>query len=725
MNLPIRKAWKTLHEDGIKIFVKKTVNYFHKNYFKTAVEAPDRVYVDVLFVNGCGLQHPYRYRVQHQMEQLAAFGMHVSEVWCDDLKLDHIASCKCIVIYRCPCTPFVEEFIKRARYFNKTVLFDIDDLVIDTKYTDTIPFISQMSKVDKALYDDGVHRYCRTMQLCEAVITTTERLAEELRSYMPEVFINRNTASELLVSISEKVVSDPPKKDKSKVILGYFSGSITHNDDYAMILPVLLRLLERHSNLLLMVVGELELPNELKPYADRVIVKPFMDWIELPRLIAQSDINLVPLLDGIFNEAKSENKWVEAALVQVPTIASNLGAFRQMITHEVTGLLCDNREDAWEEGIERLITDVKLRKELALNAYQYVHEHCVTTVSGRGLRDFIQSHLRPSAAMLFPSFDISGGVLVALRHCDILRRNGWDVTAVNVDERPTAQESVHTNGFEVSALLAQKINFSAVFDYGIATMWITVDMFQNGHFREKYYLVQNFETDFYPRATTERLRANSTYNQKDMKYVTISRWCQDWLEKKFGQKALYAPNGLERTHFSAASRNWNDRIRILIEGDSESEYKNVDESFHIVEQLPKDVFDIWYVSYNGRAKNWYRVDKFLHRVPYEKMPEIYRSCHILLKTSILESFSYPPLEMMATGGFVVVRENEGNREYLQDEVNCLFYEPSDLSTAKKAIQRICENEELRQILYDGGTKTADERDWKKCEEQILKMYMLN
>ena len=34
------------------------------------------------------------------------------------------------------------------------------------------------------------------------------------------------------------------------------------------------------------------------------------------------------------------------------------------------------------------------------------------------------------------------------------------------------------------------------------------------------------------------------------------------------------------------------------------------------------------------------------------------------KTSFLESFSYPPIEMMATGGYSVVVPNDGNREYL-------------------------------------------------------------
>lgn len=83
------------------------------------------------------------------------------------------------------------------------MFFDIDDLVVDTKYTDTIKYLATMNEQERALYDDGVRRMGRTLQLCDAAIVTTERLAEELSQYVPEVFINRNTASESMLILSE------------------------------------------------------------------------------------------------------------------------------------------------------------------------------------------------------------------------------------------------------------------------------------------------------------------------------------------------------------------------------------------------------------------------------------------------------------------------------------------------------------------------------------------
>lgn len=99
------------------------------------------------------------------------------------------------------------------------------------------------------------------------------------------------------------------------------------------------------------IVGLLDIPEELEEFSERIIAHPFVKWEKLPELIASVDINLAPLEESIFNEAKSENKWVEAALVRVPTIASNLGAFKTMMEHGKTGILCDTA-DQWFSELE-------------------------------------------------------------------------------------------------------------------------------------------------------------------------------------------------------------------------------------------------------------------------------------------------------------------------------------------------------------------------------------
>ena len=128
------------------------------------------------------------------------------------------------------------------------------------------------------------------------------------------------------------------------------------------------------------------------------------------------------------------------------------------------------------------------------------------------------------------------------------------------------------------------------------------------------------------------------------------------------------------------------------------------------------------MSYQGEPKKWYYVDEFLHKVPYDEVGKIYNSADILIKSSRLESFSYPPLEMMATGGIAVVAPNEGNIEYLRDNENCLLYTPGDINEAVSKIEAIRNNKTLRDQLIKGGLKTVKEREWKKIEKEIIKLY---
>lgn len=282
--------------------------------------------------------------------------------------------------FRCPITEEIDSFIELAKYYNKPVFFDIDDLVIDKKYTDQIPYLKTMSAEEKKVYDDGVERTKQTLLKCDYAITTTSALANELKNYVADVYINRNVASEKMLKYSERAKANV-QKEKDKIILGYFSGSITHNSDFEMILPAIKKVMQENSNVYLKVVGELNMPKELDDLKDRIISSPFMEWKKLPELIASVDINLAPLEDTLFNAAKSENKWVEASMVGVPTIASNIGAFAEEIEHGVDGILCANEKE-WEEQLQRLINDEDHRRKIGEKAYKDSRKR-VTTYSGR------------------------------------------------------------------------------------------------------------------------------------------------------------------------------------------------------------------------------------------------------------------------------------------------------------------------------------------------------
>lgn len=719
-----KKVLKTLKEEGIIHVAQKSISYMKTEKAKKLYVG--KTFKDVLFINGVdynALPHPPRYRVQHQMEQLRANNIDCDECFHLALDLHQVRNYRLFVIYRCPYTEELAKFIRLAKKLNKVVIYDIDDLVIDRKYTDTIKYLSTMSKAERDDYDQGVDNMQKVLRMCDAVITTTERLAQELSHYLPKVFINRNTASDRMLELSEQAYLKI-KKEKSEsqtVKLGYFSGSITHNDDFKLILPAIVKLMKNYSQTELHIVGLLDIPEDLKEFSDRIVAHPFVEWEKLPELIASVDINLAPLEENIFNEAKSENKWIEAALVRVPTIASDLGAFNRMIEHNTTGVLCNTVED-WYKELEALVVDKERRNFIAKKAYDFCKVHCVTLYTGLALAKFIKNMYNPNIAFVLPALNISGGVMVAFEHCKVLREAGYDVTIINDDFDESKWCKFH--GIRFPVLDSRGYQFKGTFDKVVATMWSTVNFLEkNTNIKSRYYLVQGFEPDFYEPGSTLRIEANQKYSPNvEVQFLTISKWCEKWLKEDYQQEARCISNGIHCSNYVPVKRNFDGKIRILIEGDCGVYYKNVDESFLITNQLDRDKFEVWYLSYNAQPKSWYKIDRFLHKVPFEEVSDVYRQCHILLKTSILESFSYPPLEMMATGGYAVVVPNEGNKGYLVDGENCLFYPRGEITRGIEAIDKICKDEQLRERLYQNGIRTANEHDWNNLKTDILSFY---
>ena len=381
----VRRGMHVLKNEGIAAFAKKAARHMRK----APAEQPPQPACDVLFVNGCDLSvpHPTRYRVYHQMEQLELLGYACRQVYYIDARPEDVSSARCILLFRAPYTDTIAAMIDRAHQEGKKVFFDVDDLVIDTAYTDQLSFVGKLSPEDKKIFDDGVMRTGKTLSLCDGAIGSTDCIAHEMENVLPKTYVNRNVASQKMVELSEEARRSRHVADDS-VILGYFSGSLTHNADFALISDVLCQLLRSYPSLRFAVTGVSEIPEELKPYEGQIIRKEYVPWKELPKLIASVDINLVPLEDTLFNHAKSENKWVDASLVGVPTVASRVEPYKDIVQHGKTGFLCATTEE-WIAVLSSLIEDAGLREQVGNAAHEFCMMHCTTRNTGFHLAEIL------------------------------------------------------------------------------------------------------------------------------------------------------------------------------------------------------------------------------------------------------------------------------------------------------------------------------------------------
>lgn len=314
-----------------------------------------------------------RYRVLNKAEQLRKHGFAVKVVNLSDFQLSMAQNASHIIIYRSPISPELLRLCHLAKEYGKPVFFDIDDLVFDTVYTDQLSYTQGLNSVEKGNYDAGVRNYGYMLENCDGAITSTNQLQEELYKYQSKVLLNRNLASDDLIAISSQYIKDY-SQTSDIVKIGYFSGSISHNENFELIKPAIKQLLTKYSNVQLHIVGILDIPEDMKPFENQIVTHDYVDWDKLPALISEVDINLAPLVDSIFNRAKSEIKWIEAALVKVPTVASKIGAFSDVVIDGETGLLAT--DDQWFDKLEALVLSPDLRQKLAESAYRAVLENC-------------------------------------------------------------------------------------------------------------------------------------------------------------------------------------------------------------------------------------------------------------------------------------------------------------------------------------------------------------
>lgn len=717
----VKKTFFVLKARGFGATLFEIKNYFVAKVRKQIIANQRSTKLqDFLFIS-CHLDMPYKYRCVFQAEQLEKMGLTGDIKFFTELQEEWLNYYDVFIFYRVPIEGPVHDFIGKAKKLNKMVIYDIDDLVFEESLIEGKSEVAEMNESEMKIYFDGIRRHRETMQMCDFGIASTEGIARYMQKYIPTVLVNRNSVPDDLIERSERALKNSRAFLPNKVVIGYFSGSKTHNDDFLLIEKALMRIFETYENAVLFLVGHLEVSQAMQEYKNRIIRHGFVKYADLPKLINKIDINLVPLVASEFNNGKSEIKFTEASLLKKPTIASGTEAFVYAIKEGETGFIANN-EDEWFDKLSTLIESENLRKKIGSQACRDVIDRYNTKELGKNLINFINKHRKEKIVYISPSTQISGGVMVICQHLKYLQQRGYNVTLVthNNDTCLDWMENFNVPIVKFKMFVQEKLG---LLDVAVASMWSTVEAVQKSSAKRKYYLVQNKEHLFYTKDDLRFEKAKNTYSE-DITFITISKWCKNWLKDEFGKESKYVPNGIDIETFCKvdAIKPKNRKTRILIEGNPDNDYKNVDESFRIVEKLDKNEFEIWLISYGGKPKKWYKFDEFFEKIPYREMKKYYSSCDILLKTSRLESFSYPPLEMMACGGVCVVAENGGNAEYIKNEINALTYTLGDIETATKQIERLANDVQLRKKLIENGQKTVADRSWKIAINELEKIY---
>ncbi len=374
--LKIGKFWSLIQRDG---------------FFRATQRAWGLVLVSlrkvgegqVLYITG-GIGDSALYRGAHPVEELNKHGFSASTTTQDNpFLLAYLDRFDVFVLHRVSCSSRIHKFLDGAQARGKTILFETDDLTFDEKKVSKTNAYKLMNALERTQYEGGQSHCVLEHPSVKYATTTTEPLARHLQAIGKEVFVVPNKLSQEFVHLADQALTQNTEiKDEEIFTIGYFSGSASHDHDFAVATQALLKILEDFKSVRLFIAGPLKLDERFDAFSERISFSPYVSRKEHFTNIARCDVNIAPLEIGDdFCESKSAIKYYEAGIMAVPTIASKTEVYDQVIEDGRTGFVVEDKKQ-WYEKLKKCVQDKELCKKMGATAYNDVHENHTTLTRG-------------------------------------------------------------------------------------------------------------------------------------------------------------------------------------------------------------------------------------------------------------------------------------------------------------------------------------------------------
>ena len=274
-----------------------------------------------------------------------------------------------IVVFHRPDQRQKVEVIPLLQQYGKKVVVDNDDTYQPDSGTP-----AQMLYGKKELLEKVNANLMEAVASADLVTTTTEYLAEEYREYNDNVIVLPNC-------VDPDDWDKPIRNDTNKIRIGLV-GSVTNTRDYEVI-GDLLKELSDSPDYQLVVFG-LPPDNEKSKMMNDIYKteiafwksldiewQPFVEAHQYQETLRQLklDIALIPREECYFNKCKSNLKFLEMSMLEIPCIAS--GWKDNPYNHDKKHISLCNTERGWRSAIKKL-SDGKVRRDRGANAREYV-----------------------------------------------------------------------------------------------------------------------------------------------------------------------------------------------------------------------------------------------------------------------------------------------------------------------------------------------------------------
>lgn len=203
-----------------------------------------------------------------------------------------------------------------------------------------------------------------TMGIADLVTTTTRYLANKLEEHATRVEVLPNYLDLEVWDIKPK-----PRNTSDRLRIGW-AGSITHLEDLEDIAPILKRTLKNFPNTELVIVGDPRAQKLFEGYrVECMLGVPFEAWPKKLHSL-RLDIAVAPLRPTEFNKSKSNIKFLEYSIAQIPGVyAKTVYCYNKIEPRR--GLIAYNKKQ-WEMCLRNLIFSENLRNDIRSGSYSFV-----------------------------------------------------------------------------------------------------------------------------------------------------------------------------------------------------------------------------------------------------------------------------------------------------------------------------------------------------------------
>jgi glycosyltransferase involved in cell wall biosynthesis len=333
----------------------------------------------VLFISGEDHTPGHVYRIERYVDAARRAGFDARAMPAEPVAPDDLLGVSVVVLWRVPFSTHIQGIVTLTHEQGGTVIFDVDDLMFRPELA-TVSVIDGIRSQNFSEFDTQAlfKKVQSTLKASDLVTCPTEELAHEARRLGKPAYVLPNGFDSESHAIARAARRAWQRNADDLLRIGYAGGSRTHQRDFAVALPAIIRLLREMPGLRLTLFrdpssGEgIVLLNEfpeLETLSGQIEWRDMVKLAALPNEMARFSVNIAPLQpDNIFCEAKSELKFFEAALVGVPTVASPTGPFVRAIQHGQTGFLAVSEEE-WYQALRSLLDNPAKRARMAAAAY--------------------------------------------------------------------------------------------------------------------------------------------------------------------------------------------------------------------------------------------------------------------------------------------------------------------------------------------------------------------